>query len=555
MSPDSSDAAVAELEQWMGAIEGEHFEFKQARGRFAADELARYCCASANEGGGRVVLGVTNARPRRVVGTRAFDQPERVRRWLMEKLPLRIGVQVIAHPDGRVLVFEVPARPIGIAIQTDGIYWGRHGDSLEPLTPEELRTIFAEGPQDFSATACEGASLDDLDLEALAEFKSRWAAKAGNPALAGQPNEQVLRDTELLTDGGLAYAALILFGTRAALGRFLPQSEVVFEYRSSEASGPAQQRVEYRQGFLSFYDRVWELIGLRNDVQHYEEGLFVLDIPTFDERSVREALLNAISHRDYQLGGSVFVRQYARRLVVESPGGLPPGITPDNILDRQSPRNRRIADALAKCGLVERSGQGMNLMFENSISQGKALPDLAGTDAYYVVLTLHGEVQDPRFVRCLERMARETGANFDTGDFLVLDRAHREEAVPVMLRARIPRLVDLGALERVGRGRGVRYLLSRRFYTEIGERGAYTRHRGLDREASKALLLQHLRANAADGSAMSELQQVLPGQSRAQLKRLLDELRTEGLVRLQGERRWARWQAATPPAGDSDERA
>ena len=129
-------------------------------------------------------------------------------------------------------------------------------------------------------------------------------------------------------------------------------------------------------GFFACYDRIWELVNLRNDKQHYQEGFFVFDIFTFNERVVREAILNAVSHRNYQFGGSIFVRQYRDRLVVESPGGLPFGITLDNILDRQLPRNRRIAEILSLCGMVERSGQGMNLMFELSVQEAKPLPDL-----------------------------------------------------------------------------------------------------------------------------------------------------------------------------------
>ena len=78
-------------------------------------------------------------------------------------------------------------------------------------------------------------------------------------------------------------------------------------------------------------------------------------------------MLNAVSHRNYQMAGSVFVRQYPDRLIIESPGGLPNGISLDNILDRQVPRNRRIAEILALCGLVERSGQGMNIIYETSM--------------------------------------------------------------------------------------------------------------------------------------------------------------------------------------------
>jgi ATP-dependent DNA helicase RecG len=166
-----------------------------------------------------------------------------------------------------------------------------------------------------------------------------------------------------------------LFGTAQAVGRHLAQAEVVFEYRSSDASGPAQDRQEYRKGFFCYYDDLWNRINLRNDKQDFQEGLFVHPISTFNERPVREAILNAVSHRNYQLGGSIFIRQYPRRLEIDSPGGLPFGITLDNILDRQNPRNRRIAEIFTRCGLVERSGQGMNLIYEELIKQSKPIPE------------------------------------------------------------------------------------------------------------------------------------------------------------------------------------
>jgi len=100
----------------------------------------------------------------------------------------------------------------------------------------------------------------------------------------------------------LTNAALILFGTREALGHFLAQSEVIFEYRSSDTTGPAQQREEFRQGFFSYYENLWTLINLRNDKQHFQDGLFVWDILTFNEGAVREAILNAVSHRGLPSG-------------------------------------------------------------------------------------------------------------------------------------------------------------------------------------------------------------------------------------------------------------
>lgn len=350
-----------------------------------------------------------------------------------------------------------------------------------------------------------------------------------------------MQDADLLLDDGVTYAALILLGRPRALAMHLPQAEVVFEYRATEESGPAQQRVELRKGFLLFADELWNLTNLRNDTQHSQQGFFVTDIPTFSEAVVREAILNAVSHRDYRLEGSVFIRQYPRRLEVVSPGGLPPGITVDNILRRQQPRNRRIAEAFSKCGLVERAGQGMNRMIEQSVRESKALPDFSGTDDYQVSVTLHGAVQDPAFVRFLEQIGRERLASFMTEDFVLLDILRRGQPVPDDLHHRLRRLVDLDVAERVGRGRGTRYILCRRFYALADEKGEYTRARRLDRETNKQLLLRHIVDNRAQGSPLHDLLRVLPQERRETVQGLLRQMQTGGLVHCRGRTRGALW--------------
>ena len=532
---------IQQLEEIIDSKEGEHLEFKEAKNNFHFETLVKYCAALANEEGGDIVLGVTDKRPRRIVGTKTFNQPERTRAGLIEQLHLNIDFSLINHPDGRVLIFHIPKHPVGTPIKYKGIYWQRQGDSLKPMSEERLRNIFAEAGHDFSADICTAATMNDLDRGAIENFRKRWINKSGNQSLATLTHEQLLNDIEALVDGNLTYAALILFGTRKALGQHLAQAEIIFEYRSSDASGPAQHRVEFRQGFFSFYDKLWDLINLRNDIQHFQSGLFILDIPTFSERPVREAILNAVTHRDYQLGGSVFIRQYPRRLVIESPGGFPLGINEQNILDRQSPRNRRIADIFSKCGLVERSGQGMNLMFELSIQEGKPVPDFTGTDQYQVVLTLNGEVQDPRFLQFLEKVGKEKLALFSTADFLLLDVIHKQQPVPEHLKHRLQRMVSMGIIEKFGRGRGVKYVLSRRYYAMIGEKGAYTRKKGLDRETNKSLLLKHIREYADTGSRLKELMQVLPALTKDQVQSLIRELKAEGKIYKTGTTRAALW--------------
>jgi ATP-dependent DNA helicase RecG len=450
---------IDELYAWMKQPEGNHLEFKEAKNAIDHGKLTQYCCALANEGGGKLILGVSDKFPRAVVGSHACPNLEKTKADLIKRLHIRIEADEI-HPDGkRVVIFHVPSRPIGMPIQLDGLYWMWRGQELVPMTPDMLKRIFEEGVPDFSAQVCRDATFKDLDANAIKCFREMWHKQSGNGSLKNTSDEQLLRDCEAIVDKGITYAALILFGTHKALGEHLAQAEVVFEYRSGYLTGPAQQRIEYRRGFFTFYDELWNTINLRNDMQHFQDGLFIWNIPTFNEKAVREAVLNAISHRDYRASGSIWVKQYPREIIISSPGGFPQGITPENILWRQDPRNRRIAEIFLKCGLVERTGQGADRIFEESIKQGKALPAFAHTDAYQVVLTLNGEIQDEQFLRFLEKVGKEILASFTTEDFLVLDYVHNERPrsqYPPELKVRLMRLVDLGIVECIGRGRGAR---------------------------------------------------------------------------------------------------
>ena len=541
--------SMDELQTWMNAKEDEHLEFKEAKSNFHFETLVNYCVALANESGGRMILGVTDKPPRAVVGSQAFRDLERTKAGLIERLRLRVDADEGQHPNGRIVVFHVPSRPIGMPIQYKGAYWMRGGERLVPMTPDQLQRIFAEAGPDFSSEICPRAQLDDLDPAAVDVLRQLWQRKSPDQDISSRPVEQLLADAELLVDGQVTYAALILLGTRKALGKYLAQAELVFEYRSTETPGPAAARHEFRQGFLPVLDELWQLINLRNDIRPFQQGLFVLDVPTFNERVVREAVLNAVSHRDYRHGGSVFVRQYPRRIEIVSPGGLPPGITPENILRQQNPRNRRIAEVLGRCGLVERAGQGFDLIFRECIRQSKPLPDFSHTDAHSVWLTLHGDIQDPEFLRFLEEIGQERMAMFSTDDFLLVDLIHREQEIPDFLKLRLEYLREEGIIERVGRGRGVRFLLSQRFYRRIGKAGTYTRKRGLDRETNKALLLKHIQDNRREGSRLKELRQVLPFLSRPQVQALLRDLKIAGRIHKIGATKAARWYPGRPPSG------
>ncbi len=526
-----------QLATWLSEPEGVQLEFKEGKGDFSKSKVMDICVALGNSGGGHLILGVTDTRPRRIVGTAAFGEPGIIEHELDEKLRHPVAVEELRLPEGRVLIFHIPPRPRGAALDHDGKYMKRSGEAIVPMNHHELLAILREAGPDFSAEFCPRATLADLSPEAVAQLRERWAAKTGDDRKRHWSDEETLANAELVVDGQVTFAALILCGTHGALGRHLGQAELVFEYRASEASGPAADRVAYREGFFLWTDELWRKIALRNDLQSYQDGFFRRDIPTFDEVSVRELVLNAVAHRDYHLGGNIFVRQFHDRLEVTSPGGFPEGITTRNLLDQQHPRNRRLAQTLEKCGLVERSGQGMNLVYESAIRQGKALPDFTGTDDHRVQVILEGQLRHPAFVRFLEKIEKKTQQSFSTKDFLALDHVFLGLKLDAALQGRVPGLLASGVLEKMGR----KLLLSRSLYQEMGLPGAYTRRRGLDHETKKALLEKHLQDAGAVGAVLSELHQVLPEENIRNIQRLLTELKQEQRAVLVGQRRIARW--------------
>ncbi len=534
-----------QLHSWLTARENEHLEFKEARHGFHFEKLAKYCAALANEGGGSIVLGVTDRRPRRVVGSAAFENLERTKAGLVERLRLRIEATELLHPDGRVVVFTAPARPLGVPIAFEGAYWMRAGEDLVPMTPDMLRRIFDETRPDFSAEVCDGARLADLDPRAVDEFRRRWYEKSQLPAILTRPTGQLLRDAELVVAGGVTYAALILLGNTAALSRYVAAAEIVFEYRSSETPGPASQREELRYAFLLAFDRIWDLVNLRNDKQHYQYRLVMLDVPTFAQESVRETLLNAVAHRDYRQPGSVFVRQYPRRLEVVSPGGFPNGVSVENILSRHIPRNRRLADAFARCGLVERAGQGADRIYDECLRQGKRLPDFTHTDEYQVALTLHGEIRDDGFLQFLHCLGEENIDATRTEDLLVFDCVRRGRRVPAELRPWLRKLIKQGVLESSGRGRGTGYFFAPKFM-DSPARARVSRH-GPDRARAiaRAAILRLVRANGEQGTRFDELRTELPRTlTRDQIQSLLKELKEEGAILVEGATRASKWYPA-----------
>jgi ATP-dependent DNA helicase RecG len=135
-----------QIDIWRGMThETQNLEFKEANNQYDTRRLCRYCVAIANEGGGYLVLGIADKPPRPVVSSQAFPDTQDIAEKLFQWLGFRVDVEDVAHPDGRVVVFSIPARPRGTAYHYEGAYLMRSGEELVPMSEDQLRKIFAEG--------------------------------------------------------------------------------------------------------------------------------------------------------------------------------------------------------------------------------------------------------------------------------------------------------------------------------------------------------------------------------------------------------------------------
>jgi len=529
---------LEQFTHWLKQPEGLNLEFKTAKNSFSKDkDLPDYCAALANEGGGKLILGVTDGRV--VVGTNAFSGTyNKLPHELLQKLKIRIDVEELNHSDGRVLVFHIPARHKGQRVRSTGDYTYpmRVGESLVEMDDHKTRQILNEVQPDFSATIVEGMTTDDLDPDALKNLKSIWADKKKRPEILNYSTHKILDALNLIENNRLNYACLILLGKKSFLDRLLADSEIIFEWRSTATHHDFREC--WREPYFKIHDVVWQIINARNFRIPYQDGLFQKEIMAFDEKSVREAWLNAITHRDYSIRGrSIFILANSKSITIESPGGFLPGITPENVIDQKSWRNRRLAETLEKVGLVERSGQGMDDIFAHCIRDGKGLPDLSSSDHYSVVIKIPAQVQDKSFVLFLEKVARENQILLDVHEILELERVRRGES---MVNADLKKkFLKAGIIEAVGKTSGTKYILSHRYYETIGQSGKHTRLKGLTRDQIKELVLNHIRAGKPSRreDLISGFSEYLP----QDISNILQELKKNGKIFYDGSSLKGRW--------------
>ena len=260
-----------------------------------------YVTALCNEGGGSLVIGMSDNYPHKVVGTKqSEDAIGELESNIYRDTQIRPQIYELYEDEtlkkGRVLVISVPSRPIGQVFKFEDVPLMRVGEELKPMSNEVFFSILQEQEPDFSATIAEGVSIADLDEEAIKILRQKYFAKHKNTNFLTLETTQVLSDLQLIKGGKVTFAALILLGKKEKIKEFLPQASVILEYRKAENLIAYDNRQIYCEPFYKMIELLWHDINLRNDKIDINENSYIFNIPFFNEEVIREAINNAIAH-------------------------------------------------------------------------------------------------------------------------------------------------------------------------------------------------------------------------------------------------------------------
>jgi ATP-dependent DNA helicase RecG len=555
-------ASMTEAELLALIKEGEslRLEFKRDAPLSEADLVEAVACL-ANTEGGWLLLGVEDDGT--ISGLHPSRQPvnpAQIQALITNKTNPSVPVEVHVVPTskGTVLAIKVP-KVSGLVGLSDGrvprrYIAGRGKPECRFLTHFEIATRLAEiRQQDYTAQVLPDSSWEDLDpleFERLRQVVQRHPS--ADKGLLDLPDAELAQALGLARtyEGRLVptVGGLLVLGREGAIRRLMPTHEAAFQVLR-EDRGVAFNEF-YREPLLKLFERMEGLFKAYNTEEELTFGLYRVPIPLFPPEAFREALANALVHRDYRVLGTVYVRidPEAGGLVINNPGGFVEGVTLENLLVVEPrPRNPLLADVFKRLGLVERTGRGIDRIFREVLGLGRRPPDYSGSTEDMVKVVLPGGKADLNFVRLIlevqDRHRRTLGwphllvlrQAADEGELSVPEVARLIQQGEARARTLVKELVEMGLLEAKGSKKGRVYHLSAWVFKQLGRPTAYVHRRGIEGVRQEELVMQM--AYKYGKVTRGDVLQLFPNLTEDQAFRLLQKLVQSGRLRPKGSKR------------------
>jgi ATP-dependent DNA helicase RecG len=494
---------------------------------------------------------VTGARPRHESGR---TDPVRLAALIANRTRPSLTPRVSLVRLGGKEVIAIEVAPLQTPVGTTaGKYLRRAlgGDGKPCCLPMFFHEMHARqadrGAEDYSALILPEAAWDDLDPLEFERFRrSIREHRGGDQSLPSLPDLEFAKALGAVEANGqvrhVRVLGLLLFGREESLRRLLPTHEVAFQVLIGRT-------VEVNEFFhwplLRVMEECEQRFAARNREREILVGMLRVGVPDYPPAAFREALANALIHRDYTRLGAVHVQWHLDRLEISNPGGFPEGVRLDNLLvTAPRPRNPLLADAFKRAGIVERSARGIDTIFYEQLRNGRPAPSYDRSNEAGVVLVLPGGEANLEFVRLVVEEDR-AGRNLGLDELLILNaiwhdrRLTTEEAARLTqkpeseARATLNHLVEIGLVEPRGERKGRTWHLSAATYRRLGAPAAYVRQRGFEPLQQEQMVLQYVEKHGRiTRKEAAELCQI----SGPQAYRLLDRLAREERLAREGER-------------------
>lgn len=513
----------------------------------AVDELIAF----ANSKGGTVYFGVED-NPVEVTGCNRNYDGQRMIEGIYDKTIPPLFSEISAFEYEGKLVIALSVKADGKTYTTtDGRCLKRLGRNSKPAYPDELNNVYSSTQNpDFSARIMSDSTLGDINKLEVYNLKEKLRVRDSKSTLPDLDDIDFLRDLQLIKFDGdiekLTIAGLLFVGKETSIQRLLPQAEVIYLHYSTNNLEEYDARIDMKLPLISVIDKLTERVQAYSKIENIQVGLFRLEVEDFPERVFQEALLNALSHRDYQSNAAVYVKQYPDRIVIENPGGFLDGITENNIITHPSiPRNKLIAETLQNLKYVQRTGQGVDIIFKDMVSMGKPYPKYRSfNDA--VSLTIFSAIDNIEFVKFITEIQDKSNKIMPLAEMMILRTLldNRKEQLSELskkvqksldeTKKLCNELVNSGLIEIVGK----EYMLTAKVYEVLKSDVEYTRDKTIQYIKAKSMILEYLQTN--DQITSAKIQEMC-GFTKQQARIVIDKMRSGKLIALKGKGPAARY--------------
>lgn len=520
------------------------------------NELAKDCVCFANAQGGFIYIGIDDkaSLPPEKQKITVRNLPDIIQKNIAQR-SVNVGIAVsieMAENRAEYIKIQVFRNAQTIASTTDGKYYIRVHDECKPIPPDEMARLAA----DKNAFVWEEQTTKKVPASQFDEVKRRVFLNDIRNSQRVSRFIKEMNDDEILDfyfiqkNGFLTNLGILWIGKRNDRASLLyPPAIQVIRYDDKDEKVWKLLLDDYFSNPKELLEKVLNDVPDWQESVEVSEGMFRKNIPFFPIEVVRELVVNALVHRTYTTRGDIFINIFPDRLDIHSPGRLPFGVTPKNILSQSIRRNEHLSKIFYDLGLMEKEGSGYDLVYAKLLGSGKPLPIVKETDERVTVI-VKKQFVSKEVVRLMDKASNEfslkqkelisLGLLAQQQSYTALEISNiLNQNEEVGLRNWLGRLMDLELVVKTGKGKGTQYAVNPEFIRKINFKGK-TNLKNIEDYRLEELIYKDL--TAYPNSGFGEIHQRIGMEiNKHKVRRLLKQMVDNGQLKSEGVKKWTRY--------------